>query len=107
MKPGQATRTHHVDSISVHSNIEQLTVLPPERVIVCFFPDSYIAKLSIYHYKNLHISPLVCVLCDHYPLLNIFDLAIRATEIPCYTISKKENIEIPTYKDRIKHYRRC
>ena len=65
LKPGQATRTHHVDSISVHSNIEQLTVLPPERVIVCFFPDSYIAKLSIYHYKSFQISALVCVLCGY------------------------------------------
>ena len=41
------------------------TVLPNYRVIVYFLPTSYIAKLSIYHYKNFHISPLVCVLCGY------------------------------------------
>ena len=66
LKPFQATKTHLVDSISVHSNIKQHTVLPTERVIVYFLPKSYIAKLSIYHYKSFHISPLVCVHCDSY-----------------------------------------
>ena len=64
LKPVQATKIHLVDSISVHSNIKQRTVLPTERVIVYFLPKSYIAKLSIYHYRSFHISPLVCVLCD-------------------------------------------
>ena len=58
LRPVQATRIHLVDSISVHSNITQHTVLPTERVIVYFLPRSYIAKLSIYH-CNFHISPLV------------------------------------------------
>ena len=44
----QATKIHLVDSISEHSNIKQLTVLPTERVIVYFFHKSYIAKLSIF-----------------------------------------------------------
>ena len=47
LKPVQATKIHLVDSISVHSNIKQRTVLPTKRVIVYFLPKSYIAKLSI------------------------------------------------------------
>ena len=64
MKPVQPTKIHLVDSISVHSNTKQRTVLPTERVIVYFLAMSYITKLSIYHYKNVHILPVVCVLCD-------------------------------------------
>ena len=60
----QGTKIHLVDSISVHSNIKQRTVLLTERVIVYFLPKSYIAKLSIYHYKNVPIASVVCVLCD-------------------------------------------
>ena len=52
LKPVQATKIHLVDSISVHSNIKQRTVLPTERVIVYFLAKSYIAELSIHHYKN-------------------------------------------------------
>ena len=62
LKPVQATKIHLVDSIFVYSNITNDTVLPTERVIVYFLPKSYIVKLSIYHYENFHISPLVCVL---------------------------------------------
>ena len=36
MKPVQATKIHLVNSICVHSNIKQRTVLPTERVT--FFP---------------------------------------------------------------------
>ena len=52
LKPVQATKIHLVDSISVHSNIKQRTVLPTERVIVYFLPKSFIAKPSIYHYEK-------------------------------------------------------
>ena len=63
LKLVQATKIHLVANISVQSNIKQRTVLPTERDFVYFLPKSYIPKLSIYHYKNVHISPLVCVLC--------------------------------------------
>ena len=64
MKPVQVTKIHFVDSTSVNYNLKQRIVLPTERVTVYFLPKSYIAKLSIYHYKKFHISSLVCVLCD-------------------------------------------
>ena len=74
LKPVQATEIHLVDSISVHSNIKLRTVLPTERVIVYFLPKSYIAKLSICHYKIFHISPLVCVLCVPVPYAKLTNL---------------------------------
>ena len=56
LKPVQPTKIHLIDSISKYSNIKQRTFSPTERVIVYFLLKSYIAKLSIYHYKNFHIS---------------------------------------------------
>ena len=47
---------------SIYLTPEQVslrTVLPNDGVIVYFLPKGCIAKLSIYHYKNFHISPLV------------------------------------------------
>ena len=70
---GELNTSCNVDSISVHSNKKQRTVLPTKRVIVYFLPMRCIAKLSIYHYKKLHISPLVCVLC----VCNILDFTPR------------------------------
>ena len=56
LKPVQATKTHLVDSISVHSNIKQRTVLPTERVIVYFLPKSYLSiTIIIFTFPLLYV----------------------------------------------------
>ena len=59
LKPVQANKIHLVDSINVHSNIEQRTVLPTERVIVYFLSKRHIAEVSINHNENYHVFTLV------------------------------------------------
>ena len=62
LKPVQATKFHIVNSSSVHSNIKQPTVLSTDRVIVYFFPKSYIARVSVDPF-GFSFSTLLYVLC--------------------------------------------
>ena len=62
LKPVQATKTHLVDSISVHSNIKQRTVLPTERGYFTLFAQElyrktvYLSLKKFSHFPNCMYS---------------------------------------------------
>ena len=65
LSPVQATKTHLVDSISLHSNIKKRTVLPTERVIVTFCPI-----LISQNYLSITIKVFT------FPLLYVFSVTL-------------------------------